>query len=223
MKILLLENSCYTNTMIMKRLKSKGYRIDSFTQIEDMLNNIDDGYTCFILGVDTHKKQSIEILKKVKESYTKAHIIMINIKEEVDVKIVHDAYMYGCSDFIKKPFILKELEIKIERLCNIRHDIVSVGSKCRFDFQMGILHADNFEKKFSKKERELFSILFSYKNNVVSFETIRTFVWDGEYVSLDSIRSLIRRVRRKIPFECIETIVDIGYVFKSTALFGGIR
>jgi DNA-binding response OmpR family regulator len=56
--------------------------------------------------------------------------------------------------------------------------------------------------------------LLSKRGKVVSFDSIQDAVWVGEFVSIDSIRSLVRRVRKKFPLECIETVVDIGYMFK---------
>ena len=67
----------------------------------------------------------------------------------------------------------------------------------------------------STKERLLVNLLLSQRGKVVSISTIQAIVWEGNFASIDSIRSLVRRVRKKIPIDCIETSVDVGYLFKS--------
>lgn len=216
MKILLLENNFGIYSAITKSLLAKGHKTDVFFSVKDALEAIDNGYACYILAGHSNMAYSMEILKKIRNFYPEVPIIMINLQEECDLQSLKDAYMYGCSDFIKKPFLIEELEVKIEKLCHVRNDFINIGPKCQFNFKTSMLNTGNNEKHFSRKESLLFSVLYSNKNSIVSFETIKAFVWGGQYVSLESIRSLIRRIRKKIPFSCIETIVDAGYVLRYT-------
>jgi DNA-binding response OmpR family regulator len=214
MRILLLENNFYIHTAILKKFSAKGYTVDAFVDANEALYAIDEGYTCFILSLNTQATQSIELLQRIRDYYPETPVIMMNLHEECELKLLKEAYMYGCSDFIKKPFSMDELEIKIKKLCHIRNDVVRLNTKCHYDFKTSMLQMGNNEKHFSRKENLLFTILFTNKNTLVSFETIKAVVWEGEDVSLDSIRSLIRRLRLKIPFHCIDTIVDAGYILR---------
>jgi DNA-binding NtrC family response regulator len=62
----------------------------------------------------------IKILKKIREFYSGLPVIIISASVELDV--IKQAYEFGCNDFLKKPFFIDELEIKIERYCNIQND-----------------------------------------------------------------------------------------------------
>ena len=106
------------------------------------------------------------------------------------------------------------MEIKIEKLCNIRRDIVHLGEQCCFDFKSSLLKIGEHEEHLSRKEKLLLSLLIGEKGKVVTFDKIQAMVWEGNFASLDSIRSLMRRLRKKIPFECIETVVDVGYILR---------
>lgn len=215
MKILLLENNIHINTMITKRLLSKGYSVDSFFNATEAFAAVDNNYTCFILGINTPLfPKSLKMLRAIKDYYPKTPVIMLHVDGELDIKVLQSAYRSGCDDFLKKPFLMEELETKIAKLLNIRHDTVTLGAKCSFDFSTGLLCVGGVKKHFSKKERRLFGVLYSNKETIVSFETIKAIVWEGEPATLDSIRSLIRRLRQKFPFKCIETIVDSGYILK---------
>lgn len=212
MKILLLEDNQRLNNTIVKRLEAKGHKIDAFTDGKEAYESLDNGYMCFILDINVPSIDGIEILKKIRDFYHETPIIIISSSVELDV--IRDAYNYGCNDFIKKPFFIDELEIKIEKLCNIRNDIVNLGNDCQFDFRTSLLKIGDLEEHLSRKERLLLNVLITEKGKVVSFDKIQAMVWEGNFASLDSIRSLMRRLRKKIPFECIETVVDVGYILR---------
>lgn len=212
MKILLLEDNHRLNTTIVKRLESKGNKVDAFEDGKKAYEAIDNGYMCFILDINVPSIDGIEILKKIRDFYHETPVIIIS--SSVELEVIKDAYSYGCNDFIKKPFFIDELEIKIEKLCNIRNDIVSLGHDCHFDFQASLLRISEQEEHLSRKERLLLNVLITEKSKVVSFDKIQAMVWEGNFASLDSIRSLMRRLRKKIPFECIETVVDVGYILR---------
>jgi len=212
MKILLLEDNKRLNETITKRLKAKGYEVFSFLDGKEAYEAIDDGYICFVLDINVPSIDGIEILKKIREFNVNTPIIIISSTVELD--IIKNAYKYGCNDYIKKPFFIDELEIKIEKLCNFDNDIIEIYKGCVFYFKDSILEIDGTREHLSKKERLLLNLFISKRGKVLSFDLIQDVVWAGEFVSIDSIRSLVRRVRKKFPMECIETVVDIGYMFK---------
>jgi DNA-binding response OmpR family regulator len=212
MKILLLEDNARLNATIVKRLEAKAYIVDSFIDGQEAYDALDNGYSCFILDINVPSLDGIEILKQIRDFYPETPVIIIS--SSVELEVIKDAYNYGCNDFLKKPFFIDELEIKIEKLCNIRHDIVDLGHDCQFDFKTSLLRIGNLEEHLSRKEKLLLNVLISEKGKVVSFDKIQAMVWEGNFASLDSIRSLMRRLRKKIPFECIETVVDVGYILR---------
>ncbi|MEZ7933567.1 MAG: response regulator transcription factor [Sulfurospirillum sp.] len=212
MKILLLEDNARLNATIVKRLEAKAYSVDSFIDGQEAYDALDNGYTCFILDINVPSLDGIEILKQIRDFYPETPVIIIS--SSVELEVIKDAYSYGCNDFLKKPFFIDELEIKIEKLCNIRHDIVDLGHDCQFDFKTSLLRIGSTEEHLSRKEKLLLNVLISEKGKVVTFDKIQAMVWEGNFASLDSIRSLMRRLRKKIPFECIETVVDVGYILR---------
>lgn len=212
MKILLLEDNQRLNATIVKRLEAKNHKVDTFIDGKEAYDALDNGYMCFILDINVPSLDGIEILKKIRDFYHETPVIIIS--SSVELEVIRDAYNYGCNDFIKKPFFIDELEIKIEKLCNIRNDIVDLGHNCQFDFRTSLLRIGDLEEHLSRKERLLLNVLITEKGKVVSFDKIQAMVWEGNFASLDSIRSLMRRLRKKIPFECIETVVDVGYILR---------
>lgn len=211
MKILLLEDNQRLNATIVKRLQMKGYEIDSFADGNDAYEAVDNGYGCFILDINVPSLDGIELLKRIREYYPQTPVIIIS--STVELEVIKDSYSYGCNDYIKKPFFIDELEIKIEKLCNVTNDVVTFGNNYQFDALSSLLEHEGVRERLSKKERLLLGLFLSDQGKVVPYEKIQSIVWEGNFASLDSIRSLVRRLRKKIPENYIETVVDIGYLF----------
>lgn len=69
MKLLLLEDNKKLNETITKRLKLKGYKVESFIDGADAYNAVGEGFSCFILDINVPNIDGIKILKKL-ESIT---------------------------------------------------------------------------------------------------------------------------------------------------------
>jgi two-component system, OmpR family, response regulator len=214
MKILLLEDNKKLNETITKRLTIKGYSVLSIIDGAQAYEKITDGFSCFILDINVPNVDGIKILKKIREYYQTLPVIIISASVELDV--IKQAYDFGCNDFLKKPFFIDELEIKIERFCNIQNDKIYFDENCYFDFKSSIIQMNVKEVRLTKKEKLLINLFLTKKNQVISYESIENYVWEGNFASLESIRSLIRRVRKIIDKDYIQTVVDTGYIFKTT-------
>lgn len=214
MKILLLEDNKKLNETITKRLKLKGYDVLSFIDGKEAYEKISEGFSCFILDINVPNIDGIKILKKIREFYSSLPVIIISASIELDV--IKQAYEFGCNDFLKKPFFIDELEIKIEKLCSIQNDKIYFDENSYFDFKSSLIVIDGTENRLTKKEKLLINLFLTKKNQVISYETIENYVWEGSFASLESIRSLLRRVRKILNKDYIQTVVDTGYIFKIT-------
>ena len=194
MRILLLEDNKKLNETITKRLKMKNYNVASFTDGAEAYEKITEGFSCFILDINVPNIDGINILRKIREFYEIVPVIIISASVELDV--IKQSYDFGCNDYLKKPFFIDELEIKIEKLCQIKDDKIYFDIDSYFDFISSTIISNNKEIRLTKKEKLLMNLFLSKKNQVITYETIENYVWEGNYVSLESIRSLIRRLRK---------------------------
>ena len=213
MKILLLEDNEKLNKTIQKRLALKNYQVDSFIDGQDAFDAITNGYSCFILDINVPNVDGIKILKKIREFYDEVPVLIISATVELD--IIKESYDFGCNDYLKKPFFIDELEIKVERLCKISDDKIQFDNNSYFNYKDSLVIINNEDHRLTKKERLLLNLFLTKKNQVVSYEAIENYVWEGSFVSLESIRSLVRRLRKVLSQDYIETVVDTGYIFKT--------
>jgi DNA-binding response OmpR family regulator len=208
-KILLLEDNVRLNNTITKRLTLSGYQCDSFVDGKEAYSAIDNGYSCFILDINVPSLDGVELLKKIREFHKQTPVIIISSTVELDV--IKDAYGFGCDDYLKKPFYIDELEFKIEKLCMVDGGCQMLCNDFTFDVRSNILSSSSEEYQLTKKEGALLNLLLSNKSIPVSFETIQGVVWEGNASSVDSVRTLVKRVRKYLPKDTIKTVVNVGY------------
>jgi DNA-binding response OmpR family regulator len=210
MKILLLEDNERLNNSITKRLKLKGYKVNSFMDGYQALDSIYDGYDCFILDINVPSIDGINILKDIREHDKSIPVLIIS--SNIDLDTIKNAYGYGCNDYLKKPFFIDELEVKIEKLCQLEDAIIQLEEGFTYDMEKRELFQDK-QVKLTKKETLLLHQLITHKNKVLNYDHILNYVWEGDIATTDSIRTLVMRLRKKIPQDSLETIVDFGYKF----------
>lgn len=208
MKILLLEDNETLNETIKLKLELKGYKVHSYTCGKEAYDNITNGYSCFLLDIHVPNVDGIKILKKIRDFYENCPVIIIS--STVELEIIKESYTFGCNDYLKKPFFIDELEIKVDKLCNIPNKEIILGTNCIFNFKESVLSIDNKRNELTEKESLLVNLFAINLNKLVTYENIQNYVWKGEYASIDAIRTLIRRLRKKMPFT-IKAASNRGY------------
>jgi DNA-binding response OmpR family regulator len=210
LKILVLEDNERLANLIVEALEQKHYHVTLFNDGKKALNAIDNGFDCFILDINVPGMDGISLLKEIRtmDAHTPAIIISANI--ELDT--IQDAYHKGCDEYLKKPFYMYELELKIEKLCKpkISHLQLLGGFSYSIDSET-LFDGKGEEVKLAKKEILLLTLFAKNLGKNISFERIEQYVWEGELTTTENIRALIKRLRKKLPEECIENQGGVGY------------
>lgn len=196
MKILLLEDNKTLNETIKLKFENSGYKVYNYIDGQEAYDNITEGFSCFILDINVPNIDGIKILKKIREYYNEVPVIIISSTVELD--IIKKSYDFGCNDYLKKPFFIDELKIKVEKLCKIPKSEISFDSNSIFNFDEKLLKIDNKRIKLTEKETLIMNLFLQNKDVIVTYDSIQNYVWKGEYSSMDAIRTLIRRLRKKL-------------------------
>lgn len=220
MKILLLEDEFMLARSIRTYLLSRGCFVDYFDNGQDVLETIEEKqYDCYILDINTPLVGGLECLTQLKKHYPDIPKIIISAYH--DIEHITSAFDLGCSDYLKKPFNLKELEIRIDRLKSKAPKVteqddpmISLSSHYTFDKNKHLLYFDGEVQTFSKREYALIVLFASNLGQIMSDESIRCFIWDGEDTEASTIRSLVNRVRHRLKEELIVNIRGFGYMMK---------
>lgn len=218
MKVLLLEDEYLLSRSIRTYLLANDYFVDDFDNGKDALDAIEsEAYDFFILDINTPVVGGLEVLSILNTLCPETPKIIISAYH--DISYISEAFELGCNDYLKKPFNLKELQIRIERLSAKGVDtkcdnVIRLSEHYSFHKDTKILYYDNEIEKFSKREHALILLFVSNLGKVLSDENIRSVIWDDEETESSTVRSLVNRVRSKLKEELIENIRGFGYVMK---------
>ncbi len=210
MKILVLEDNERLANLILEALEQKKYHVSLFNDGKKALKSIDDGYDCFILDINVPGLDGISLLKEIRSMDAQTPAIIISANIELDT--IQDAYHKGCDEYLKKPFYMYELEMKIEKLCKPKVVALKLAQGYSYNMENETLLDGNLEEvKLAKKEILLLNLFAKNLGKNITFERIEQYVWEGELTTTENIRALIKRLRKKLPEETIENQGGIGY------------
>ena len=211
MKIFLLEDDYSLNEAIKEIIQLENHIVDNFYDGDVAFNNISNDYDLYILDINIPNMNGLEVLKNIKNKNPKTKVLIISANINID--LIREAYILGCDDYIKKPFDLEELIFKINRY-EKKNKLIYLEENIVFNLLNKELLIDGNILELTKNEKNLLFLLVENLGVKVSYQQIENFVYQGESKSSDAIRSLIKRVRKKIPKEVIFNSLDEGYFIK---------
>ena len=164
MKVLLIEDDIQLNTTMTNFLKSLSYDVTSLMDGEVAINTIDSiDFNLFIIDISLPKISGLDIVKYIRQKDIIIPIIMITAS--IELENFQKAFKNGCNEYIKKPFFLEELEIRIDNLINNEEDnVIQISDTITYDMEYEELKIDNKVIKLRKKERKLLTILLQNAN-----------------------------------------------------------
>lgn len=216
MKILLLEDEYSLRISIEEFLEDIGYKVDTFTDGQEAYEAIfDKSYDLLLLDVNVPTLSGFELLKCLREDDKKVPTIFLTAM--TDIQNLKKGYESGCCDYIRKPFDLEELEIRIHQVIKNFYqndnEIIELGQNIKYNITKGQLFSNQQEIILRKTEKEILELLIKQKNIVVSIEMIQDEVW-GEYVEPATIRVQLKNLRQKLPEGIIQNRRGLGYIIE---------
>ena len=103
----------------------------------------------------------------------------IYISALVDIEEISRAFDLGCYDYLKKPFHLKELSLRIDKVLAAQQSPslhVSLSKNYTYDTQSQVLYFEKQPHVLTKRQMQIIDILANNKGRVVDFEMFRHYV-----------------------------------------------
>ncbi|RUM67881.1 MAG: DNA-binding response regulator [Sulfurospirillum sp.] len=214
MNILLLEDELGLRESITEYLEDSGFMVDAFEGGEEALDAIyENKYQLFLLDVQVPGLNGFELLSQLRKSGDRTPAIFIT--SLTNIENLSKGFEIGCSDYIKKPFELKELEIRLahalKKECLHTDDaLIVLSDRYRYDAKNFLLLEHDREIALSKTEKRILETLIKHRGSVVSIEQFQDEVW-GEYMDPANIRVQINKLRKKMDDDIIHNIRGLGY------------
>lgn len=219
MKILLLEDDLILNEIIEEHLIEQNYNVIiaySGNQAQEYLYS--QTFDLLLLDVNVPDINGFELLSELRKENIKTPAIFITSLNMADD--MQKGFDSGCDDYIKKPFELKELDLRIsniKRLFNISNEnLIKIDENILLDTMSLSINKDNEQIHLAKKECEVLQYLVRNKDKSVSIDELSLNLWAYEDTpNASTIRTYIKNLRKILGEDKITNIRGVGYRFNS--------
>lgn len=217
-KLLLLEDDINLSETIVAYLEENDFEVvavyDGYSAQDTIYEN---NFDLLLLDVNVPDMNGFEVLKEARDQGIKTpaiYITSLNSMEDFE-----QGYESGCDDYIRKPFALKELLLRIETILkreffHQKDSRIQIDENIFYDTNAHQLIIDDQPARLNNKDAKLLQLFLKHQNELLTHEMIYTALWEyDEEVSESALRTYIKNLRKLLGKERIVSLKKLGYRF----------
>ncbi|WP_109299682.1 response regulator transcription factor [Aquimarina sp. AU474] len=218
-EILLAEDEPSLGQIIKESLETRNFYVH-------LAKNGEEAYNLYktkqpqllVLDVMMPKKDGFTLAKEIRNEDNSIPIIFLTAKSQT--QDVVEGFTIGGNDYLKKPFSIEELIVRINNLLQrtkvqASSNIISIG-KYVFDFQKQLLTFKEETQQLTHREAHLLFHLVKNQNQVLDRSLILKKLWgDDDFFNGRSMDVFITKLRKKLKKDDSIQIINVrGYGYK---------
>jgi two-component system, OmpR family, response regulator VanR len=166
-----------------------------------------------ITDINMPKINGLEMIKKIREKGLDTNIIVLSAFTQTSYLL--EAIELGLIKYLIKPIrhetIYPVLSKCVKKIKNDNSNIKYFSKDCYFDMLNKILIKEEINIKLTNKESDFLTLLCENSNNFVNYDTIASIIWNDSFMTEDALRTVARKLRKKLPQNCLENFSKVGY------------
>ncbi|MBK0379976.1 response regulator transcription factor [Mucilaginibacter segetis] len=221
-KILLVEDELVLAEIVHESLNSRGFEVvhtDTIHGAKELYYNILPDI--IILDVMLPDGSGFDFAKQIRNIDAELPIIFLTSRSLI--QDVVKGFESGGNDYLKKPFSLEELIIRVKALLSRNRILIKekeeiktiqIGSY-KFQYPLGILSRMENKRTLTTRESEILHLLLLNRNNVLNRNSLLMELWNNDDYfsgrSLDVFMAKLRKYLKDDPSVSILNIRGQGY------------
>ena len=216
-KVLVVDDEQSIVTLLKYNLQQAGYDVLTAMDGEEGLNlALTANPDVILLDLMLPKKDGMDVCKELRQQKVLTPILMLTAKDDEFDKVL--GLELGADDYIVKPFLPKELLLRMEailrRVYPEKSDVYLQHSS--IDFGKGIVIKRDEMIPLTATEYKVLDTLNQHANRIVTIDLLCEAVWGDIFGYENSLMTHIRRIREKIEDnpskpESLLTVSGFGY------------
>ena len=223
MKILYVEDEHFLGRIVKETLETKGFEILMEADGAKVINQYQQfNPDIVVLDVMLPNKSGFEIAKEMRDANITTPILFLTAKTQTTDVV--KGFTVGGNDYLRKPFSMEELIVRLENLHKQMGNAQTVEpqnevliGKFRLQLNKQVLKIDETERKLSYRETELIKFLFYNANKIIDRRDVLQHIWGNDSLfnsrNLDVYITKIRGYFKEDSNLEIITIKGVGYRF----------
>lgn len=217
--LLLLEDDPNLSESVAEYLQSCGYDVVCVydaSSAEDAL--YEHTFDLLLLDVNVPDGNGFSLLKNSRKEGNTTPAIFLTSRNAMDD--VEEGFASGGDDYLRKPFALKELLLRIQTILkrNFYHppsETIDLGEGITYDTLNQVLKINGVEQSLQLKEHKLLKLFLQHKGELLLHEIIMEHLWEFDETPSDgSLRTYIKTLRKLLGGERIASHKRLGYQFR---------
>ena len=222
-KVLYVEDELFLGKIVRESLESRGFEVimeDDGAKVTELFKKTKPDIC--VLDVMLPNKDGFTIADEIRELDEDVPIIFLTAKTQTEDVV--KGFSLGGNDYVRKPFSMEELIVRIQNLLRnkpeenkkISGGSVTIGG---YTFQLNrqLLSKGKEERKLSFRESELLKVLYENRDKIIDRKDILNLLWGNDSFfnsrNLDVYITKLRSYLKEDPSLEILTIKGIGYRF----------
>jgi len=218
-KILLAEDEPSLGMIIKESLETREFEVFLCTDGEYALHIYKTAKPALlVLDVMMPKLDGFSLAQEIRSYDKQIPIIFLTAKSQT--KDVIKGFEHGGNDYLKKPFSMEELIVRIKSLLGrMQHkkskEVIPIGN-FRFNYIKQLLHLKEEQIHLTHREAELLYHLTENRNAILDRSTILKQIWgDDDFFNARSMDVFITKLRKKLKKDPNVQIINVrGYGYK---------
>ena len=219
-KILLAEDEPSLGQIIKESLETRNFEVLLCSDGEEAYNTYKkEKPILLVLDVMMPKKDGFTLAKEIRIEDAEIPIIFLTAKSQTEDVV--KGFHLGGNDYLKKPFSMEELIVRIHSLLKRTFDQnteeIPLG-KYLFNLKKQTLQLANTTENLTHREANLLYYLIKNKNQVLDRSFILNKLWgDDDFFNARSMDVFITKLRKKLKEDTSIQIINIrGFGYKLT-------
>ena len=216
-RILLLEDDELFCETLCDFLQEEDFFVKSVSNGQEALEEVyKNSFDLFLLDVKVPKINGFDFLKLLRDSGDETPAIFIT--SLTSIESLSKGFLVGGDDYLKKPFELEELLIRINALLKKRkkEELFKIDDTFTLDIKRKQLYKNGEVLDLHLKDIQLLTLLVQNRGKVVTKDMILQTLWPpGEEPSFGAIRVYVNNLKKIFSKERIKNIRGIGYKFEA--------
>ncbi|AXH15240.1 response regulator transcription factor [Malaciobacter mytili] len=217
-KILLLEDDITLSDTIAEYLQDADFEVICAYDGEEAIEKVyENRFDLLLLDVNVPLLNGFKVLKQIRENQKTPAIFITSLNS---MQSLEEGFDSGCDDYIRKPFVLKELLLRVntilKREYSSKEEIIKIDENLSFNMKSHTLIKNGEVQNLHNKELKLLKLFLLNPNELLVHERIYDHVWEyDEDISDTSLRTYIKNLRKILGKEKIVSLKKLGYRFNS--------
>ena len=218
--VLIVDDDAVLRRSLARALRLAGFRTDVAEGGRDALERIAAGRPdVVVLDVSMPDLSGTEVCRRLRADGNEVPVVMLSALDEADDRI--SGLQAGADDYLVKPFVTAELELRLRALLRRRPPatgVLRVGDLV-VDADTRTARRAGIELELTRREFDLLEVLARNQGVVLSRDRLLELVWGYDFdVGTNAVDTFVSYLRRKLESggapRLIHTVRGVGFLLR---------